>query len=313
MAERNFPPAVEELLRRLSSDRLTGASSLLELAAGCFSGLSSASTAAKGCELVAEVEDLALELVTIQPLMAPFYNLCAAILERSPPSIALPSLKKAVAGAAMRYTREAAKGTELASRAGAGLIKDGARILTISRSTAVIRSLELARKDWKKFSVVVLESRPMLEGRRAAERLAAAGIPVELVVDSAIASEVRRADQVIVGADAITDEIVVNKAGTLALAVAAREFSVGMHAIADSSKLLPNALMPENDRHRNPNEVWDAAPGGVTVRNRYFEKVPLNYFRCFAMENGTVDAKEIARRTEMAGPGLERLAGLLAR
>jgi translation initiation factor 2B subunit (eIF-2B alpha/beta/delta family) len=101
--------------------------------------------------------------------------------------------------------------------------------------------------------------------------------------------------------------------GTLALAVAASEFGIPVLAVAETSKLLPHAVLPEEDRHRNPNEVWDGAPAGVTVRNRYFEKVPLKHFRAFAIEEGTVDAKGIARRTERAGPGLERLAGLLAR
>ena len=43
MAERTFPAAVEDILRRLSSDRTSGASSLLELAASAFPSLSRAS------------------------------------------------------------------------------------------------------------------------------------------------------------------------------------------------------------------------------------------------------------------------------
>ena len=313
MAERTFPRPVEDALRLLSGDRVLGASSLLGTAAGAFFALSSASSAGNGRQFVSELEDLVREVIGVQPLMAPFYNLGAAVLDGSDPLLSFPKLKKAVSHAAARYAEDAEKGKEKACHAGAGLVKDGARILTLSSSSAVLRSLELAKKDWKKFDVIVLESRPMLEGRNAAKKLAALQIPVELATDAALASEVRRADLVLIGADALTEEVLVNKSGTLAVAMIAKDAGVPMFAVAECSKLLPDAILPESDRPRNPNEVWESAPQGVAVRNRYFERVPLKYVRTIAMEDGPCKKEDVARKLEKAGPGLEKLAGILSK
>ena len=312
MAERTHPAPVEEILRRLAADRTSGASSLLELAASAFSTLSARTVSTGGRAFSAEVEDLCRELVAIQPFMAPMYNLCGRVLAHADPKAPLPNLKRGVARAADHYASGAGAGTERAATRGSGLIKDGGRVLTLSSSRAVLKAFELAKKDYKSFSVNVLESRPMLEGRDTATRLSALGVPVELTVDAAMVPEVRRADQILVGADALTDEVLVNKAGTLALAVVAKEYGVPLQAVAENSKLLPNFLLPESDRSRDPKEVWEGAPQGVVVRNRYFEKVPLKYFAKFALEDGISDAGAVSRRLEKPEPGLERLAGLLA-
>jgi methylthioribose-1-phosphate isomerase len=311
MAERTFPRPVDDSLRALSGDRVLGASSLLGTAAGAFFALSSASPATNARQFVSESEDLVREIIAVQPLMAPFYNLGAAVLKGSDTSLSLPRLRKAVSHAATRYAEEAEKGQKIACRAGAGIVRDGARILTISSSSAVLGSFELAKKDWKKFCVIVLESRPMLEGRIAARKLAALHIPVEIVTDAALASEVRRADQVLIGADSLTEEVLVNKMGTLAVAMTAKEAGVPIFSVADGSKLLPDAILPEVDRSRNPNEVWEGAPQGVTVRNRYFERVPQKYIRTFAMEDGPCKTEDIARKLEKMAPGMEKLAGIL--
>jgi translation initiation factor 2B subunit (eIF-2B alpha/beta/delta family) len=313
MAERTFPASVEDILRLLASDRASGASVLLELAASAFPALAQSTVSTGSRALSAEVEDLCQNIVAIQPFMAPFYNLCARVLPHADPKLPLPNLKRSVARAAAHHADGAAAGLERAAAQAAKLVMDGGRVLTLSSSAAVLGALEKAHADRKRFSVVVLESRPMLEGREAAARLAAAGIPVELTIDAALVLEVRRAGQLMVGADALTDEVLVNKCGTLPLALVAKEYGVPLFCVAESSKLVPNYLLPENDRPRDPREVWDGAPPGATVRNRYFEKVPLKYIRTFVLEDGPADERSVKKNLERPRPGLERLAGLLAR
>jgi translation initiation factor eIF-2B subunit delta len=311
MVGRTFPAPVEEILQRLSSDSTSGASSLVELAASAFSAISSHTVSTGSRAFASEVEDLCREIVGIQPFMAPLYNLCGRVLAHADPKLPLPNMKRGVPRAAAHHAEGAAAGLERAAAQAAKLVLDGGRVLTLSSSAAVLGALEKANADRKRFSVVVLESRPMLEGRATAARLASLGILVELTVDAALVSEVRRAGQIIVGADALTDEILVNKCGTLALSLVAKEYGVPVLAVAEDSKLLPNALLPESDRQRDPREVWDSAPSGVTVRNRYFEKVPSKYFKTFVLEDGPADERSLKRRLERPEPGLEKLAGLL--
>jgi translation initiation factor 2B subunit (eIF-2B alpha/beta/delta family) len=312
MAERTFPGPVEDALRGFSGDRLSGASSMLEVAAGAFSALSAHSAAKDGAAFIAELEDLSAALVDAQPMMAPIYNLCASVLHESQPSCkSLPKLKKVAFQTADQFVKDAVENLEKACQAASQLVLDGSRILTLSFSRAVLRSLELARKDWKKFPVTLLEARPMFEGREMARRLSELGIQVELATDAAVASEVRRAAMVLIGADALTQEVLINKSGTLAVAMIAKEASVPMFAVADGSKLLPDAFLPETDRPRNPNEVWESAPQGVKVRNLYFERVPLKYIKTVAMDDGPCKKEDIAKKLEKAAPGMETLAGLL--
>jgi len=312
VSERAFPVAVEDALVAFSGDRLSGASTMLEAAAAAISALSAHSAARDGPAFISELGDLSLALIDAQPMMAPIYNLCAAVLQTAQPSCqSLSKLKIAAFRAADRYVGEVGPNQEKACLAASKLVLDGGRILTMSSSRAVLRTLELARKDWKKFGVTVLESRPMLEGRRAASALAALGIPVELATDASVAHEVRRAGQIIIGADALTEEVLVNKSGTLAAAIIAKESSVPVIAIADSSKLLPHQLLPESDRSRDPNEVWEKAPAGVRISNRYFEKVPLKYIRTVAMEDGPVSPKDILQMLEPRVGGLVPLAKIL--
>lgn len=312
MAERTFPAPVEDILRRLSADRTSGASALLGLAASAFPALARATVSTGSRAFAGELHDLCRDIIAVQPFMAQFHNLCARALQHADPKLPLPNMKRAVARAAAHHAEGAAAGIERAAAQAARLVLDGGRVLTLSSSVAVERSLELAMGDRKRFSVVVLESRPMLEGRQAAARLAAAGIPVELTLDAAMVTEVRRAGQILVGADALTDEVLVNKCGTLGLAVVGKEYGVPLLAVAEGSKLLPNCLLPESDRHRDPREVWDGAPPGVGVRNRYFDKVPLKYFKTFVLEDGPAPAPEVVRRLERPGSGLMLLERILA-
>ncbi len=312
MPERVFPAPVEDILRRLSSDRTSGASSLVELAAPAFSALAQATVSTGSRAFAAEVEDLCRDILGIQPFMAPLYHLCGRVLSHSDPKLPISGQKRGVGRAASHFADGAPAGLDRAAAQAAKLILDGGRVLTLSSSAAVLRSLELARNDRKRFSVVVLESRPMLEGRSTAARLAALGIPVELTIDSALVAEVRRTGQILVGADALTDEILVNKCGTLALAFVGKEYGVPLLAVAEDSKLLPNPLLPENDRHRDPREVWDAPPSGVSVRNRYFERVPLNYFKNIVLEDGPADGRAVGRRLEKPQADLTALERILS-
>lgn len=61
------------------------------------------------------------------------------------------------------------------------------------------------------FRVVVCESRPLNEGATLANTLADAGVDVTLITDAQAGMFVGRADIVLVGADSLTQDAVVNK------------------------------------------------------------------------------------------------------
>uniref|UniRef100_A0A6Q2YCU7 Translation initiation factor eIF2B subunit alpha n=1 Tax=Esox lucius TaxID=8010 RepID=A0A6Q2YCU7_ESOLU len=65
-------------------------------------------------------------------------------------------------------------------------IKDGAKILTHSSSRVVLKVLESAAADKKRFTVYVTESQPDSAGQKMADKLRKLNIPVTVVLDAAV-------------------------------------------------------------------------------------------------------------------------------
>jgi translation initiation factor eIF-2B subunit delta len=111
-----------------------------------------------------------------------------------------------------------------------------------------------------------------------------------------------------IGADAVTDQGVVNKVGSYAAALAAREHSVPVYALAHRRKFMPAATPALTIAEQPPSEVWDAPAPGVRPRNIYFEVVPLSFVRGIVVEDavlGPTEAATVARErplpAELAG------------
>ncbi len=184
----------------------------------------------------------------------------------------------------------------------------GAWIATLSSSGAVRAALVEAGRAGRAPRVLVGEGRPRLEGRPMAEALAGAGIETWLVVDAALPLLVSQARAVWIGADAVTERGVLNKVGSYALALAAREHSVPVYALAGRRKFLPAATAALRIAEMPADEVWDPPAPGVRLRNIYFELVPLELLRGVVVEDGVLgprEAETVARErplpAELAG------------
>ena len=150
------------------------------------------------------------------------------------------------------------------------------RVVTLSYSSSVLVALNAIRKI-RPLAVSCSESRPALEGRRLATDLAAAGVPVTLFSDSAIAHALDDADAVMVGADAIAPSWFLNKSGTRMLAAAAAQRGVPVYVIAARDKFVRQQIADGLViRSGDATEIWATPPPGVDVRNPYFESTPID-------------------------------------
>src|SRR5262249_54915391 len=91
---------------------------------------------------------------------------------------------------------------------------------------------------------------------------------------------------------------VLNKVGSYAAALAAREASVPVYALAQRRKFIaastPSLNIPEMDGA----EVWDSPPEGVAPKNVYFGLVPLPLIRGIVVEDAVLppgEAEQIAK------------------
>jgi translation initiation factor eIF-2B subunit delta len=174
-------------------------------------------------------------------------------------------------------------------------VPEGSTVLTLSASSTVRRALEEAGRRGP-LKVVCLEGRPVSEGRRLAQQLAAVGVDVLFAVDAAAASLLETSDHVVMGADSLGDRGFVNKIGSRALALSAEGEGVPVHVVLDRTKFLPPGFPQPTDDPRPAEEVWRAPPG-VHVWNRYFESVPARLVTDFVTEEGvhTPDQAEAVR------------------
>lgn len=149
-------------------------------------------------------------------------------------------------------------------------------ILTISNSRTVYGLLAKLQKVNNSLKVIVCESRPKLEGRIIASRLAKAGLKLQLITDAMISEYVQHCDAVLIGADTIlTNGSVVNKVGSKPLAIMCKEFKKPFYVAADKSKLSKKNKFVQLDQ--NKKEIWRGAPKEILIVNRYFETVPKKY------------------------------------
>ena len=253
-----------ELARRialLASDRDSGASDILDETLGILSEARAAG---------APMKAVARAVCRAQPSMAPVWNAALEALasEEAPDRLERFSQRVARSSAALsRFAVEALSNTDSSGPL---------RLVTISLSRSVATVFDALRRE-RPIRVSCSESRPALEGRRCASRLAEAGVPVTCFSDAAIAHALGSADAVVVGADAIGPEWFLNKSGTRMLAAAAAQQGVPVYVAATRDKFVGHAVGARLViREGSPPEIWETPPAGVDVRNPYFESTPLD-------------------------------------
>ena len=130
-------------------------------------------------------------------------------------------------------------------------IPNNSTVLTHGWSRVVAGILLEASKT-KNFDLIILEGRPDAAGAKAAQFYSQEGIPVRLVLDSAMGSVLESVDMILTGAEAVVENGgVVNKVGTYTLACCAQASRKPFYVAAESYKFarlypLRQSDLPDN-------------------------------------------------------------------
>jgi ribose 1,5-bisphosphate isomerase len=173
-------------------------------------------------------------------------------------------------------TKHFQKSDEAISKIGERKIRSGQVIYTHCHSSTVAEILKLAKKNKKRFTVYITETRPFLQGRITAKELSKQGIPVKYFIDSAARQAIKGADMMLIGADAISSTgKVINKIGSEMFAEIAKLHDVPVYVCTDSWKFDPKSIFGYelNIEKRPKEEYWPSSPKGVSIHNEIFEKV----------------------------------------
>ncbi|EGP90532.1 uncharacterized protein MYCGRDRAFT_55269 [Zymoseptoria tritici IPO323] len=117
------------------------------------------------------------------------------------------------------------------------LIKSGSVVLTYAKSAIVEKTILQAHADGTSFRVLVVDSRPLYEGKNLAHTLMNAGVQVEYLPFSGIAHAVKDATLVLLGAHSmLSNGRLMSRVGTASVAIAAHKADVPVIVCCESVK-----------------------------------------------------------------------------
>ncbi len=253
------------------------------------------STAANTKDLLSELEKAGTVIKSTRPTAVNLFWGVDRVLNKAKTfSGNVEGLKASVIEEAERIADEDAAANLAIGQNGANLIHDGDAVLTHCNAGELATveygtALGVIRAAWnqgKKIKVIADETRPLLQGARlTAYELKREGIPVTLITDSMVGYVMHKGlvNEVVVGADRIVQDAVVNKIGTFTVAVVAKEHGVPFYVAAPKSTFdLTRTSTDVIIEERNPSEVThignhQVATPGVGVLNPAFDITPLTY------------------------------------
>jgi translation initiation factor 2B subunit (eIF-2B alpha/beta/delta family) len=276
----------------IAADNHSGATQIAERAADILLQRAATGEAASPDAFRQELLTTGWGLIHAQPLMAPLVNLVNIVLWKVEESETPYVLRQAVADTTKEFKRQLRHHAVCVAEGVLGLIAEGSTIVTCSHSTTVQHALLHAQRAGRRFVVICAEACSTDEERQFANTLADHGVPVSFVADAAAIRAVQTAQLVLTGADLLSSAGLVNKAGTYALALAAKSAEVPFYTLCSSQKFLPPGYHMPNQRAGSPYEVWTKPPSGDGP-HRAFESIPLALISGIVTEQGTLPVAAI--------------------
>ncbi|ADD41965.1 s-methyl-5-thioribose-1-phosphate isomerase [Stackebrandtia nassauensis] len=286
-------------------DMVTQSNGPLFAAAGGMTLAARAADALPGENRRAYLTEAADRLRATRPTHNGIREVVDAILRAAEPSLAArePVAEVVEQAAVAAGDRHFARCRQL-GEAAAELLDDGDTVLTHCWGESyVTEPVAAALRAGKRLRMVCTETRPYLQGARlTAESLAEMGVETVVVTDAMPAELMSRGeiDKVITGADRVTmDGHVINKVGTLQIAIAAHAFGVPYVAVVtapDAQAPTPEAVPLE---YRDGNEVLHAL-GHRTASTRAtgiypaFDVTPPRYVSTVATDRGRFSPNDLA-------------------
>lgn len=304
---------VDQMAEAIKTLRIRGAP-LLGAAAGFTLALAAYHSKAKNKKkLLTELEEAGAVIKSTRPTAVNlFWAIDRVLCKAKCFSGNVEDLKTLVIQEAQRIADEDAEANRAIGKNGADLIHDGDTVLTHCNAGELATveygtALGVIRAAWnqgKKIKVIATETRPLLQGARlTAYELKRDGIPVTLITDNMVGYVMHKklVNEVIVGADRIVQDAVVNKIGTFTVAVIAKEHGVPFYVAAPTSTFdLAHSSADVIIEERSATEVThigsqQIAARDVGVLNPAFDITPLTYVSAIVCESRVYDKNDFPK------------------
>ncbi|KAJ7781551.1 eukaryotic translation initiation factor 2B delta subunit [Mycena metata] len=194
-------------------------------------------------------------------------------------------------------------------------IKDGDIILTYARSSVVEKVLLSAYKQGKRFSVIVVDSRPLLEGKALLQALTSAPpvswtlsndsllpppppIPCTYALLPALPSLISEATTVILGAHSLhSNGAVFSRAGTALVAMMANQHSVPVLVCCETYKFSEGVMLDGFGKNElAPSHLFQTSPQApnLEILNPLYDLTPPSCITAVVTEVGLIPPSSIS-------------------
>jgi len=283
---------VHRLINELKTDKTSGASELIEVAIEIFKDLlHSIKDPDKNIKEI--IIQISKELIEIRPSMATLINTIGYLVHLID-VYTVPALNSRIDA----FYDEKIKREEALSLVFQSFLEKYDRrklsIMLISYSSTITKLIKKSKGI--DFSFYILESRPLLEGRRTANLLSS-DFEINLISDSAMGKFVNEVDLILIGIDSILkDGSIINKIGTYPLACIGKANDKDVYAVGDSFKynvkshygqeiIIESKPIYEIYSDKIKNELFK-------VHNYYFDITPPQYFNGIISDLGILSVSE---------------------
>jgi translation initiation factor 2B subunit (eIF-2B alpha/beta/delta family) len=283
----------QDRARQIAGDHESGATAIAADCGQLILSYLDGETSASLSTLHTNLEEIASIVMAGQPTMAPVIRVVNAALLAAYSNNSLDTVIAQVRNACQEWLGTLDTGKKQIAANGVSLLLRRGRVVTISTSSDVERTLLSAHERGYDLRVTILESRPRMEGRSLATVLAEHGISTRVVVDAAAHIVMGDADVWLTGADSLTPKGVVNKTGTALLGLSGVYHNVPGIVVCSTAKIWPAALGDPPILPQDAAEVWENPPPGVTIENPYFDLTPWSSVKAVATEQDIYSPDEI--------------------
>jgi translation initiation factor 2B subunit (eIF-2B alpha/beta/delta family) len=180
------------------------------------------------------------------------------------------------------------------------LIKNNSVIFTHCHSSSVTKALAYAKEKGKNFEVYHTETRPLFQGRKTARDLKKAKIKATMFPDSGAqialtkSQDTKKANLVLLGADAILKEGVINKIGSGMFSGIAKKNKIPVYILSNSLKYYPKKIKIEE---RGFDEVWDTEKK-IKIKNPAFELIKRKQIKGIISDLGNLSYSQFLTRVK---------------
>jgi translation initiation factor eIF-2B subunit delta len=206
----------------------------------------------------------------------------------------------------------------IAKSASQQCIKDGDVILIFAKSSIVQKTLMRAHDDGKQFRVIIVDSRPLFEGKSMARALVDLGMEVKYCLMSGLSHCIRDATKVLLGAHAMmSNGRLYSRIGTAQVAMEANDFDIPVIVLCESVKctervaldsIVLNEVAPPDELllpSTGPGKTQGTLAGWRDIKhlqllNLMYDVTPADYIAMIVTELGIVPPSSV--------PVLQRLA-----